>query len=84
MRTHHLLFVFYQAVLEDGKGSFIETWIREAMVEKGVIKSTIINRYSNSQENTMVDNLLQQLSSGELRTQVLCVDMPTITPDSFY
>jgi hypothetical protein len=57
----------FQVVLSEAHGTFIETWISEMMVESDCrVKSFhVININDN-----IVDNLLQQLGNGDLRTQV--------------
>jgi hypothetical protein len=53
--------------LSEANGTFIETWISEMLVESDFrVKSfDVINVNDN-----IVDNLLQQLGNGDLRTQV--------------
>jgi hypothetical protein len=57
----------FQIVLSEANGTFIETWISEMLVESDFrVKSfDVINVNDN-----IVDNLLQQLGNGDLRTQV--------------
>jgi hypothetical protein len=59
--------------LSEANGTFIETWISEMLVESDFrVKSfDVINVNDN-----IVDNLLQQLGNGDLRTQVRAVFPP--------
>ena len=50
------------------RGTLIETWISDMMVEDGCGPKQA--HQSHIAENAMVDQLLQQLNSGDLRTQV--------------
>jgi hypothetical protein len=56
-----------QIVLAEAKGTFVEGWLRDMFIEDGNVKPI---HQDSPGENTMVDNLLQQLHSGDLRTQV--------------
>ncbi|XP_059094945.1 mediator of RNA polymerase II transcription subunit 24-like isoform X1 [Tigriopus californicus] len=57
-----------QIVLAEAKGTFVEGWLRDMFIEDGNVKPI---HQDSPGENTMVDNLLQQLHSGDLRTQVV-------------
>lgn len=57
-----------EVVLAEAKGTFIATWINDMMVERdGRVKSYQLDNLTDN----MVDNLLQHLKNGELRTQVV-------------
>ena len=57
----------FQVVLAEAQGTFIETWISGMMVESDCrIKSFHVKNINDN----IVDNLLQQLGNGDLRTQV--------------
>ena len=55
-------------MLKEAKGTLMEGWIRDMFIENGRIK---MMQVGTNNENTMVDNLLQQINGGELRTQVV-------------
>ena len=50
------------------QGTLIDTWISDMMVEDSCGPKQA--HQSHIAENAMVDQLLQQLNSGDLRTQV--------------
>eukprot|EP00095_Tigriopus_kingsejongensis_P005678 maker-scaffold846_size89341-snap-gene-0.14 protein:Tk05678 transcript:maker-scaffold846_size89341-snap-gene-0.14-mRNA-1 annotation:"mediator of rna polymerase ii transcription subunit 24-like" len=57
-----------QLVRNEVQGTFMDGWIRDMFIEDGHVKPM---HQETTAENTMVDNLLQQLHSGDLRTQVV-------------
>ena len=54
-------------VLAGMKPGFFHTWARECMLEEGRIKSL----YGFQEQESQVDSLLQQINTGEIRTQVI-------------
>ena len=67
---------YWQVIVEEAKGTFLESWANEFLASDGTgSSSSIISNSSSSgngttESNSMVDNLLQQLNAGDLRTQV--------------
>jgi hypothetical protein len=53
-------------IIREVRGTLIESWIKDMLMEEGKIKQM---QQANLSENTLVDQLLQQLNGGELRTQ---------------
>ena len=73
-RTLHDPSPLLQVVLREARDTLIETWVRTMLSEDGGAKQLQLQEQqqsNSSSENTMVDTLLQQLSHGELRTQVV-------------
>lgn len=57
-----------EIVLSEAQGSFIETWICDMMIES---ECRVKSFQAISIGDNIVDNLLQQLGNGDLRTQVV-------------
>ncbi|XP_040568441.1 mediator of RNA polymerase II transcription subunit 24 [Lepeophtheirus salmonis] len=54
-----------EIVIKEARGTFIESWIKEMLTEEERVK------YFSQTGDNMIDNILSQLSLGELRTQVV-------------
>ena len=58
-----------EVVLKDAQNCFFTSWARNCMTEPDTVKP--LSGWSSAEQNLSADSLLQQISQGEIRTQVV-------------